>query len=470
MTNPPRGSSVQGTPSRRLPILIALCATLIGTVYGYDTGSISSAVLFLGPEFDLSPFVTTLVVSSVTFGTLIGALVGGWIANAIGRKRTMMTVAACYTLFTAGQALAVNEWTLIAVRLLLGLIVGISIVTAPLFISESAPRRFRGRLLVTFQFATVTGIVVAYFVGLALSGTENWRLILALGFIPALVAAIMLSRLPDTSRWYLMKGRTEEALAVIARVEPDEDPNHQARLIEQDLTSTEQGTYRQLFSGRFKRAGIFVIGLGFFVQLTGINAVVYYSPILLQDVGFEAAGNALLIAALIQLAGLLATVTAFLVIDRWGRRPVLLTGLTIMAIANTILVLGFVLDNAQVMTVIGLFVFLIGYSFGYGALLWVYVGEALPAQLRAIGGSALLTADLLANIVIAMFFLNALNALGGAATFGVFLVLSIGALVFCFVLAPEIKGRRLEDVSLYWENGAKWPSDEEIEARHAAHD
>src|SRR5690606_15318576 len=359
--------------------------------------------------------------SSVTFGTLAGALVGGWIANAVGRKRTMVGVAVSYTLFTGGQALAVDEWSLIAVRLLLGLVVGISIVTAPLFISESAPRRVRGRMLVSFQFATVAGIVIAYFVGLSLAHTENWRLILALGFIPALIVALMLSRLPDTSRWYLMRGRRTEALAALSRVEPDDDPEQAARLIEEDLRSTKKGTYRQLFSGRYKRAGIFVVGLGLFVQLTGINAVVYYSPLLLQDVGFEAAGNALLLAALIQLAGLLATTTAFFVIDRWGRRPVLITGLTIMVIANAILVAGFLLDNAQMMTVIGLFVFLIGYSFGYGALLWVYVGEALPAQLRAIGGSALLTADLAANIVIAMFFLNALTLIGGAATFAVFL-------------------------------------------------
>src|SRR5690606_20864240 len=144
----------------------------------------------------------------------------------------------------------------------------ISIVTAPLFISESAPRRLRGRMLVTFQFATVTGIVIAYFVGLALASTESWRLILALGFIPALVAAAMLLRLPDTSRWYLMQGRREEAVEVLARVEPEDDAEKQATLIEADLRSTQRGTYRQLLSGRFKRAGIFVIGLGLFVQLT----------------------------------------------------------------------------------------------------------------------------------------------------------------------------------------------------------
>lgn len=451
------------TGSKGLPVFVALSAILIGAVYGYDTGSISSAILFIGPEFQLSTFMTTIVVSSVTFGTLVGALLGGWIANAVGRKRTMLAVAVCYSLFTGGQALAVDEWSLVAIRLLLGLVVGISIVTAPLFISESAPRRVRGRMLVSFQFATVAGIVIAYFVGLSLAHTENWRLILALGFIPAVVAAVIISRLPDTSRWYTMKGRREEALKVLSRVEPEDDPEHAVQLIEKDLKSTKKGTFRQLLSGRYKRAGIFVIGLGLFVQLTGINAVVYYSPLLLQDVGFEAAGNALLIAALIQLAGLAATTTAFFVIDRWGRRPVLITGLTIMVIANAILVAGFLLDNAQVMTVIGLFIFLIGYSFGYGALLWVYVGEALPAQLRAIGGSALLTADLFANIVVALFFLNALTLIGGAATFAVFLVLSVFALVFCFLLAPETKGRRLEDIGIYWENGASWPSDAEIE-------
>lgn len=459
------GRAERAAGSSRLPVYIALCATLVGAVYGYDTGSISSAILFLGPEFGLGTFVTTLVVSSVTFGTLFGALIGGWIANAIGRKRTMLVVALSYAVFTGGQALAVDEWSLFAIRFVLGLVVGVSIVTAPLFISESSPRRFRGRLLVTFQFATVGGIVIAYFVGLALSNTENWRLILALGFIPALFAAFMLARLPDTSRWYVMKGRRQEAVAVLARVEPEDDPRDQVQLIEDDLNYTERGTYRQLLRGPFKRAGVFVIGLGLFVQVTGINAVVYYSPILLQEVGFEAAGNALLMAAIIQLAGLMATVAAFLVIDRWGRRPVLVAGLSTMVLACLILVTGFAMDSAQVMTVVGLFVFLIGYSFGYGALLWVYVGEALPAQLRAIGGSALLTADLFGNILVAMFFLNALTVLGGAVTFTVFLALSIGALVFCYLLAPETKGRRLEEIGYFWENGGRWPRDVEIADR-----
>ncbi len=441
----------------RLGLKIAASATIIGVVYGYDQGSIATALLFLRPELGLSTLMVTIVVTAVSVGTLAGALAGGRIANAIGRKRSMMVIAIGYTLFSGLQALTVNGPSLAAVRFLLGIVVGISIVAAPAFIAESAPKRIRGRMLVGFQIATISGVVVSYFVGLALAGTGNWRLILALAAVPAVAAALLLRTLPDTSRWYLMKGRRREALDVLRRVDPEEDAEAQVRLIEADLADTDKGSYGQLFRPPLRRAGIFVIGLGLLVQLTGINAIVYYSPTILKQVGFPSDTDAILAAALLQTAGLLACITAALIVDRWGRRPVLMSGVATMAIANAVLIGAFSGGTRPVLAFVGILLFLIGFSFGYGALVWVYVAESLPAQMRAIGGSALLAADLFANIVIGLFFLNALEALGGARTFAVFLVLALISIVFIAILAPETKGRRLEDIRSFWANGGHWP-------------
>lgn len=469
LTNQNAMSQQRPPGMRRAPLLVAGTASLVGVVYGYDQGSIASAILFLQPQLHLSTVLVTVVVTAVSIGTLLGALAGGRIANAIGRKRAMLAIAIGYTLFSGLQAAAAEVWSLAVIRFLLGLVIGVSIVAAPAFIAESAPARIRGRMLVTFQIATSVGIVVSYLVGLGLAGTQSWRLILALAAVPAVVVVFLLRGLPDTARWYLMKGRRDEARAVLQRMDPTEDPDRQIALIEEDLAVTSQGSYRQLFRRPLRRAGLFVIGLGFFVQITGINAIVYFSPTILKTVGFSSPTEAILASALLQLAGLAAEICSFFVVDRWGRRPVLLTGISIMAAANLVLIFAFVGGGSPALGVLGIFLFLVGFAFGYGSLVWVYVAESMPAQMRAIGGSALLTADLFANIIIGFFFLNAIGAMGGSATFGVFLALSAIAFIFVALLAPETKGRRLEDIRFFWENRGRWPADVGQARDRAAH-
>jgi MFS family permease len=197
-----RGSQGGGGERReslsRLNILIATTAAIVGLIYGYDLGSIASALLFLVPAFELSTFMTSVVTSAVVLGQLLGALFAGRISNTIGRKRTMVFVALGYAAFAGLQGLAPNEWFLTVVRFLLGFAIGVSIVVAPAYIAESAPIRVRGSMLVTFQIATTPGIAIAYFVGAGLAATESWRLILSLSAIPAVIVLLLVIRLPDT--------------------------------------------------------------------------------------------------------------------------------------------------------------------------------------------------------------------------------------------------------------------------------
>jgi len=454
------GVDLRGSVSR-LNVFIGGTAAIIGIIYGYDLGAIAAAILFLEPDLGLSTFMVSVVTATVVLGQLFGAFSAGSITNRLGRKRTMVGIALGYVIFAALQGVAPNEWFLIAARFLLGFTIGVSIVTAPAYIAESSPRSVRGSMIVTFQVATVAGIAVSYFVGAALAGLESWRLILSLSAIPALIVLFFVIRLPDTPRWYLMNGQREEALDLIRRVQGDVDPEEEMQRIEEDLAYEEKGSFAELFQGRFRLAGFFVVTLGFLVQITGINAIVYYSPTIIQEVGVTDPFQAIIVNGFIQVAGVVAVVVSFLVVDRWGRRPTLLTGVGTMVVANAILIVAFALGPSAILAFIGILLFIVGFNFGYGSLVWVYASESFPARLRTQGGSAMLTSDLLANFIVGVVFLSALGALGGSLTFGIFCGLAILSFIFIYVLAPETKGRQLEAIRHYWYNHAKWPEEAE---------
>ncbi|HEX2108163.1 MAG TPA: sugar porter family MFS transporter [Rubrobacteraceae bacterium] len=454
------GVDLRGSVSR-LNVFIGGTAAIIGIIYGYDLGAIAAAILFLEPDLGLSTFMVSVVTATVVLGQLFGAFSAGSITNRLGRKRTMVGIALGYVIFAALQGVAPNEWFLIAARFLLGFTIGVSIVTAPAYIAESSPRSVRGSMIVTFQVATVAGIAVSYFVGAALAGLESWRLILSLSAIPALIVLFFVIRLPDTPRWYLMNGQREEALDLIRRVQGDVDPEEEMHRIEEDLAYEEKGSFAELFQGRFRLAGFFVVTLGFLVQITGINAIVYYSPTIIQEVGVTDPFQAIIVNGFIQVAGVVAVVVSFLVVDRWGRRPTLLTGVGTMVVANAILIVAFALGPSAILAFIGILLFIVGFNFGYGSLVWVYASESFPARLRTQGGSAMLTSDLLANFIVGVVFLSALGALGGSLTFGIFFGLAILSFIFIYVLAPETKGRQLEAIRHYWYNHARWPEEAE---------
>ena len=454
------GVDLRGSVSR-LNVFIGGTAAIIGIIYGYDLGAIAAAILFLEPDLGLSTFMVSVVTATVVLGQLFGAFSAGSITNRLGRKRTMVGIALGYVIFAALQGVAPNEWFLIAARFLLGFTIGVSIVTAPAYIAESSPRSVRGSMIVTFQVATVAGIAVSYFVGAALAGLESWRLILSLSAIPALIVLFFVIRLPDTPRWYLMNGQREEALDLIRRVQGDVDPEEEMQRIEEDLAYEEKGSFAELFQGRFRLAGFFVVTLGFLVQITGINAIVYYSPTIIQEVGVTDPFQAIIVNGFIQVAGVVAVVVSFLVVDRWGRRPTLLTGVGTMVVANAILIVAFALGPSAILAFIGILLFIVGFNFGYGSLVWVYASESFPARLRTQGGSAMLTSDLLANFIVGVVFLSALGALGGSLTFGIFCGLAIISFIFIYVLAPETKGRQLEAIRHYWYNHARWPEEAE---------
>ncbi|UQA91834.1 sugar porter family MFS transporter [Streptomyces halobius] len=457
-TPPPPASRT----SHRTGKLFALTGAVVGVIYGYDTGSISGALVFLSRDFHLTEAEMGLVTSILVFGSIVGALIGGKLADALGRKAAMLIVAASYAVFVALSALAPNVVVLDAVRFLLGVAIGISIVAAPLYIAESTPARIRGASVAAYQVATVAGIAITYFVNWGLSGGGHWRWMLGLSAIPAALVLIPLFRLPDTPRWYVFKGRTERAVEVMAMTDPDVDARAEVTAVAAALAEESGGSARSLLHRPYARAALFVVGLGFFCQITGINAVTYYSPQIFEEMGFTGNGQNFLLPSFVQLASLAATVLAILMIDRLGRRVVLLSGIGTMVVMLGVLtaVFGFT-DVKGATTWIGfgaVLLFTAAFNFGFGSLIWVYASEAFPAQLRSTGASVMLTADLVANLLIAQFFPSLMAWAGAARTFAGLGGLALGALAFAAVTAPETKGRQLEEIQGYWRNGGRWPA------------
>jgi MFS transporter, SP family, arabinose:H+ symporter len=454
-------AALRNLTTHKMGFRIALAAATIGVIYGYDLGAIAGALLFITKDFDLSTTQTEWVATIVVAGSVVGAVAGGRLANAIGRKRTMVLVAITYAAFAVLSGVATSLVFLDIARFFLGVTIGLSIVTAPIFVAESAPAAVRGGMVVMYQVATVTGIVIAYFVDYALAGAEAWRLMLALSAVPSLAVLLVLVRLPDTPRWYVMKGRHDEARATLRKTDPEADADRELAEIEEDLRGEHGGAVGEMLRKPYLRATVFVVGLGFLVQITGINAVVFYSPLIFKEMGFEGNASLLLLPALVQVGSLVATVVSLSIVDRLGRRPTLLTGIGAMVAATLLLVAVFatgeLTGTTSVLGFLGIFVFTAGFNFGFGSLVWVYASESFPSRLRSIGASAMLTANLAANLVIALYFLSALESLGGTATFALFAALAAIAFAFVWWLAPETKGRPLEDIRAYWENGGSWP-------------
>ncbi len=457
----------------RSALVVALSAATLGIIYGYDGSNVAGAQLYFEDYFGLQDdqaAVETIVTATV-YGELIGALAGGFIINRIGRKSSIVGVAIGYVIFCLLCAFSVTPMMLGVCRFFLGLTIGVSLIAVPIFVAESVPARIRGATLVAYQVAAVVGIILGYLGALALSGLGeaiNWRIMLGLAAVPAVLLIPALLRLPETARWLVLKGRIAEARVSLVRTDPDADVDAELNDIQQAISSEKGGRIKEMLRKPYLRATVFVVGLGFFIQITGINATVAYGPKIFQAMGIDTNTESILMSTLVQGIALVAVLASMTVVDRWGRRPILLTGITIMIVSQLAMVLTFATQQGSTFTTgqvvlgfIGLAGINVGFVFGFGALVWVYSSESFPARLRGYGSSAMLGSDLLANIIIAQFFLTILSTIGGAWSFGIFAILAVLAWLFVWRLAPETKGRELEEIQSFWENGGKWPAEQQ---------
>jgi sugar porter (SP) family MFS transporter len=444
-------------PSRR-GLLVGLAAASVGVIYGYDLSIIAGAQLFVTDDFGLTTRQQELLTTMVVIGQIAGALGAGVLANAIGRKKSVVLILVAYALFALLGALSVSLPMLLTARFLLGLTIGVTVVVVPVYVAESAPTAVRGSLLTAYQLAIVSGLILGYLTGYLLAGTHSWRWMLGLATVPATLLLPLWIRMPDTARWYLLKGRVDDARRALLRVEPTANVDEELAEIGRALTEG-RGGFSEMVRPPYLRATVFVITLGFLIQITGINAIIYYSPRIFAAMGFTGNFALLALPALVQVAGLAAVFTSLLLVDRLGRRPILLSGIAMMIAADVVLMIVFRqgLGGGLIFGFAGVLLFIFGYTMGFGSLGWVYASESFPTRLRSIGSSTMLTSNLIANAIVAAVFLTMLHSLGGAGVFAVFGALAVVALAVVYRYAPETKGRQLEEIRHFWENGGRWP-------------
>jgi sugar porter (SP) family MFS transporter len=442
------------TPAEKVRRHVALSAgvtALGGLLFGYDTGVVSGALLFLQKDFGgLSSFQEELVTSLLLVGAVVGALLAGRVADLIGRRLTVLITAAVFVVGVLLAAFTPTYPVLLVARVVIGLAVGSASMVVPLYIGEVVPARVRGGLVSLNQLAITSGILVSYLVDYGLSGTGNWRLMFGLAAIPA--AALFTGMLfqKESPHWLIRQDRIDEARDVLTRVRDSDDIEDEIHDV-QEVSRRQAGT-RELLSPRVRPLLFVGVMLAVFQQITGINTVIYYAPSLLAGAGFG--NSAALLANVVNGAvNVGMTIVAVWLLDRVGRRPLLLSGTAGMAVGMAITACSFLggehLHGAlAVVAVVGLLVYTGSFAIGLGPVFWLLIAEIYPLRIRGAAMSVATMANWGANFVVTVSFLTLLNAIDGVGVFFLFGFLTLVALAYFWRKVPETKGRSLHEIEL----------------------
>jgi len=432
-------------------------AALGGLLFGYDTGVISGAILFITKQFSLSATMEEIVVSSVLVGAAVGAALGGALTNRFGRRKLILLAGAIFTVSALGTALAPTIGWLIAGRIVSGLGIGIASFISPMYIAELVPATVRGALVAVNMLAITTGIVAAYLVDYALSGTEGWRYMFGLGAIPAVILVIAMWGLPDSPRWLISKSMVEQARRVLERLRTVSDVSPEITDIQQSMAKQGDGGFTGLFQPSVRMAMIIGIGLAIFQQITGINTVMYYSPTIFKFAGIEAVGTAILAGAGLTMVMWCFHVLAIFLLDRIGRRPLLLVGVAGQIVGLAILGAAFEFQQLagykSYVAIGGLVIYVSCFAFGLGPIFWLMISEIYPLKVRGAAMSAVTVINWVMNLAVAITFLSLVKVLGHAGIFWLYGVTAVGAWIFLYRLAPETKGKTLEQIEAHWRTG-----------------
>lgn len=440
----------------RFVYVATVFSALAGLLFGYDTGVISGAVLFIRSQFALSDFMVGLVVSSVLVGAVIGAALGGDMADSFGRRKMVMAAGVIFAVGALGTAFVPDVTLLIAGRVAVGIGIGIASEVAPLYISEVAPPKVRGSLVSLNQLAITIGIVVSYLADYALAPMQEWRYMLGLAAIPATILVVGMAFVPETPRWLIRKGMLDEAKAVLKRIRPSIDIDKEVGDIQQGLKEQASGR-AELRNPLVKPALTVGIALAIFQQVTGINTVIYYAPTIFQAAGFASASAAILATVSVGVVNVVMTVVAILLLDRLGRRPLLLVGL--LGMMGSLFVLGAAFYIPGVSSILGyltagsLMAYVGFFALGLGPGFWLLISEIYPLKVRGLAMSIAGEANWGANLVIALTFLTLINAVGRSGVFWLYGAVAACAWVFIYFMLPETKGRTLEEIESHWRAG-----------------
>ncbi|MCL6631456.1 MAG: sugar porter family MFS transporter [Alicyclobacillus herbarius] len=437
--------------------LVSVVAAVGGFLFGYDTAVISGAIGFMQQRFNLSPVMEGWAVSCFMIGAIIGAAFAGLLSDRFGRKKMMILAGFLFALGSIGSALPPTITMFVVARIIGGVGIGISSTLVPVYIAEIAPARHRGRLVSLNQLAVVIGISAIYFVNRAVSSaggtawdiSTGWRWMFGLGLIPGVIFILLLFLVPESPRWLLKQNRTDKALATLTRIEGSAQAQVEMAAIRRSL-SEENGRLSQLFQPGLRMALIVGVVLAILQQVTGINAIMYYAPEIFEKTG--AGTNASLTETIfVGAVNLIFTLVSIWLIDRVGRKVLLLVGSAFMTVS--LLVVGAAFQTGHIggaLVLIFILMFVAAFAVSFGPIVWLIMAEIFPTRIR---GRATAIASLVlwaADYLVSQTFPMMLSGVGPATTFFAFMILSAVAFVFTWRMVPETKNKSLEEIERNW--------------------
>jgi len=436
---------------RPFVLLVASVAALGGLLFGYDTGVISGAILFISHQFTLSTRLQEFTISVVLLGCIAGSSVAGSIADRAGRRWTLLASGVIFGIGALGSALAPTVSVLLVSRFVVGIAIGFCSVVAPLYISEVAPANVRGALVSLYQFAITIGILGAYIVDYALAATGAWRWMLGLGVIPALILIGGMVALPESPRFLFKLGLAGPARDVLRRIAGHDEIAAEEQAIAESLQTAGAGF--EIFRQPAVR-GALILGFSLAVlqQVTGINTVIYYGPQIFLMAGIASNQASILAQTLVGTVNCLATLIAIFFVDRIGRKPLLYAGCAGMFVALSALSFAFaqtrLAGSLGTIALVSMMLYVGSFAYSLGPIVWLLISEIFPLQARGLGMSICTLGNWLANLVVSLFFLSMIQLLGRPLTFGIYAVLCIVTLVVVKRGVPETKREILEKISL----------------------
>jgi SP family arabinose:H+ symporter-like MFS transporter len=428
--------------------MTSMVAALGGLLFGFDTAIISGTIPYISFYFGLDAYALGWAVSSILIGCGLGALIAGKLADACGRKFVLKACAIVFALSAIGVAIASSLPVFIAFRVIGGLGVGAAAMVSPMYVAEITPAARRGKMVALYQLAIVTGILLAYYVNYLFDGigVNNWRWMFASQTAPAALFWIMLLKVPDTPRWLVKKNRTREAMEVLERTAGTAYAENELKQILLSFQDQQKTRIAELFSPLHRPIVLMGILIAVFQQVTGINAILYYAPVIFKETGINSSGS-LLQTIGIGCVNVLATFIAIGWVDKIGRKPLLLYGSVCMAISLLVVGLCFHYRFFDYYIVLLFMIIYVG-AFGatLGAVTWIVLSEIFPNRIRGLALSAATIALWMADFVVAGTFPVLSNGLGTSATLYIYAAFCVLSFVYTLLIVPETKGRSLEEI------------------------
>jgi SP family galactose:H+ symporter-like MFS transporter len=444
----------ESTKQRWLLGIISCVAAIGGLLFGYDTGVISGAILYIKEQYAISIVEEELIISMVSLGAILGALSGGPLCDKWGRKKIVLTSSLVFIISAIGLAFSGSVNELIIWRFIVGVAIGISSATAPLYIAELAPRYIRGALVSINQLAITIGILSSYLIGFLFVESKSWRIMFALAGIPAAIQFFIMCFFPESPRYLTNIGDKVKAFKILEKFRgTKEDAELEIAHIEK-MINRKKAHWSELLSKKVRPALLAGIGLTVIQQITGIKTIIYYAPTIFKFAGFGSNKAALLATTWVGVVNVLLTFVAIYLLDKVGRKPLLYYGLGGMIVSLLVLGIGFHQEVSPgfvgIICLVTLFTYIASFAYSLGPIGWLINSEIYPLHIRGRAMGVATCANWVSNFIVTATFLTLINLLGKSGTFWLYAVIGMFGLYFIWKRIPETKAKSLEEIEDFW--------------------